>query len=129
MIGKCLFRYSDFEFYHGAKYLTSREEHYAMYRDSYDKRLCHAWSVGTLYFVEAYLAGVRPTAPCFAQFEVSPETGMVDFRATVPINGGAVRVVLTENMLEVYSDKEGGSLVYVGKKYKLEAAKKFEMQI
>lgn len=107
----------------------SGEEHYAMYGEPYDKSLCHAWGAGTLYFVGAYLAGVKPTAPGYAQFEVSPEIEMGDFNAIVPVNGGAVSVTLKGNLLEVYTDRDGGSLIHSGKSYKLEAGQKLELNI
>jgi hypothetical protein len=36
--------------------------------------LCHGWSAVPVYFYQAHLLGVRPTAPGFAQFLVDPVT-------------------------------------------------------
>jgi len=45
----------------------------------------HAWSAGPLYVMSAYLLGIRPTQPAYAEFTFAPQPGGVtQFSGVVP---------------------------------------------
>ena len=97
-------------------------EHYAMYGSKYAKSLCHAWGAGPIYLFGRYYLGVYPTAPGYETFCVKPALGgMKQIAGTVPVNGGEVRVALDEKGLSVTATKSGGTLIWKGKEYVLEA--------
>ena len=100
----------------------SGAEHYEMYGNKYGKSLCHAWGASPIYLLGRYYLGVYPTSYGYDTFEVKPQLGNFKFiEGTVPINGGEVKVKLTENELKVIASKDGGTLVWNGKKYALTA--------
>lgn len=100
----------------------SGAEHYEMYGNKYGKSLCHAWGASPIYLLGRYYLGVYPTSYGYDTFEVNPQLGNFKFiEGTVPINGGEVKVKLTENELKVIASKDGGTLVWNGKKYALTA--------
>lgn len=100
----------------------SGAEHYAMYGDKYGKSLCHAWGAAPIYLLGKYFLGVRPTADGYERFEVKPYRGGFSYiKGTVPINGGEVRVELSNDTLSVTATKDGGTLVWDGKEIPLKA--------
>ena len=56
--------------------------------------LCHGWSAIPVYFYGAYGLGVKPLAPGFARFAISPRMGMESVTGTVPSPAGNVEVSL-----------------------------------
>lgn len=102
----------------------SGAEHYQMYGNKYGKSLCHAWGAAPIYLLGRYFLGVGPTQDGYETFEVRPHLGGFEYiKGTVPINGGEVRVYLSKDKLSVTATKSGGTLIWNGKSYKLEAGK------
>ncbi len=98
-------------------------EHYAMYKEPFDKSLCHAWGSVPVYFIGKYLAGVTPSDVGYSKISVRPTVDIMDFDAKVPVNGGYVKVSVKEGKLTVLSSVGGAALCFSGKEYALEAGK------
>lgn len=95
-----------------------------MYGNKYGKSLCHAWGASPIYLVGRYFLGVTPTAPGFETFEVKPYLGSFDYiEGTVPMKDGEVKVYLSKEKLCVTATREGGTLLFEGERYTLEADK------
>ena len=102
----------------------SGAEHYAMYGHPFEKSLCHAWSCSPIYLLGRYRAGVRRTGVAWETFEVAPQLGDLKmFDCTVPLPKGEVRVRLDENGATVCATAPGGTLLFGGGRYPLEAGK------
>ena len=102
----------------------SGADHYQMYGNKYGKSLCHAWGASPIYLVGRYFLGVTPTAPGFETFEVKPYLGSFDYiEGTVPMKDGEVKVYLSKEKLCVTATREGGTLLFEGERYTLEADK------
>ena len=100
------------------------DEQYKMYADKFGKSLCHAWGASPVYLIGRFYLGVRPTSAGYETFEVKPHLGGLDFiDGTVPINGGTVTVKMDRNSVSVHADKDGGELIYNGKRYAIEKNK------
>jgi alpha-L-rhamnosidase len=55
--------------------------------------LCHGWSGIPAWFYGAYVLGVRPTTPGFAEYKFEPVRGVFDrAKGTVPTPGGPIDV-------------------------------------
>lgn len=93
---------------------------YKMYEDKFGKSLCHAWGASPIYLIGKYYLGVKPTSAGYETFEVKPYLGKLDWmEGDVPIKGGKVNIKLKDGILEVVSDKDGGTLIYNQKRYNL----------
>ncbi len=104
----------------------SGDEHYGMYGDGFGKSLCHAWGASPIYLLGKYYLGVRATKAGYEEFVVEPRTGgFNEISGTVPVNGGIVKVKLNGNGLSILTDKEGGTLIWKNKEYKLAANEEF----
>ncbi|MFZ4068012.1 MAG: alpha-L-rhamnosidase C-terminal domain-containing protein [Phenylobacterium sp.] len=64
---------------------------------------CHAWSAHPLYHFAASVAGVRPTAPGFAEVEIRPDLG--------PLTWIDAKIVHPLGNVELHLEKKGESLV------------------
>lgn len=97
-------------------------EHYAMYGGKYEKSLCHAWGAGPIYIFGKYYLGVSPIGYGYEGFEVKPRLGgLKKINGCVPIKDGEVKVYLDEHTLKVCATRNGGTLVFKGKKTVLNA--------
>jgi hypothetical protein len=77
---------------------------------------CHAWGAHPLFHYFASFLGIRPTAPGFAEVEIHPQLGRLEWaRGTMPtplgdltvdVRGDEVRVVVPEGMNAVLN-KDG----------------------
>ncbi len=93
-------------------------EHYSMYGDKYGKSLCHAWGASPIYLLGKYALGVRPTSAGYDTFDVIPNLmGFESISGKVPVLDGEVSVSMDKNEIRVYTSKDGGTLVYNGKRY------------
>lgn len=107
----------------------SGTDHYKMYGGKYNKSLCHAWGAAPIYLLGKYFLGVKPTSDGFETFSVKPHLGSFKYiKGTVPIKDGKVMVHLTENSLSVTATKDGGTLIFGGKEYKLNANEEFAIK-
>ncbi len=108
----------------------SGAQHYEMYGNKYGKSLCHAWGASPIYLLGKYYLGVTPTSSGYETFEVKPYLGGFKFiDGVVPIKDGSVRVKLSKDKLSVVATKNGGTLIWAGKSYALEANKEFNLNI
>lgn len=108
----------------------SGAQHYEMYGHKYGKSLCHAWGASPIYLLGKYYLGVTPTSSGYETFEVKPYLGGFKFiDGVVPIKDGSVRVKLSKDKLSVVATKNGGTLIWAGKSYVLEANKELNMNI
>lgn len=108
----------------------SGAQHYEMYGHKYGKSLCHAWGASPIYLLGKYYLGVTPTSSGYETFEVKPYLGGFKFiDGVVPIKDGSVRVKLSKDKLSVVATKNGGTLIWAGKSYALEANKELNMNI
>ena len=108
---------------------SSGDGHYHMYGEPYGKSLCHAWGSGPICFLGKYVAGVCPTSVGYRTFDVRPNPGIYrKFRATVPINGGRAEVEYSDGTISVFTDCDGGTLVWKGKRYPIEKGKRLEIK-
>ena len=56
---------------------------------------CHAWSASPVYFLQAAVAGVRPSAPGFRRVRVAPQPGRLkEIQSETPTPKGPVKVDL-----------------------------------
>lgn len=107
----------------------SGKEHYEMYGSKYGKSLCHAWGAAPIYLLGKYFLGVAPDTDGFEAFTVKPHLGQFKYiKGSVPINGGIVRVELSEERLSVFSDKGGGRLVWNGRTYDIKKNEEIEIK-
>lgn len=105
-------------------------EHYAMYGSKYGKSLCHMWGASPIYLLGRYYLGVTPTSAGYETFRVEPRVGSLGFiDGKVPVGDGSVSVYLSADKLIVSTDKDGGTLVFGGREYRLEAGRPFEMTL
>lgn len=108
----------------------SGAQHYEMYGNKYGKSLCHAWGASPIYLLGKYYLGVTPTSSGYETFDVKPYLGGFKFiDGVVPIKDGSVRVKLSKDKLSVVATKNGGTLIWAGKSYALEANKELNMNI
>jgi hypothetical protein len=54
--------------------------------------LCHGWSAMPVYFYYAYVLGVRPVAPGFAEYTLDP-IGKLIKGAKVPTPNGVINIM------------------------------------
>lgn len=100
----------------------TEEDRYDMYGKKYAKSLCHAWGATPIYLLGRYFFGVYPTAPGYEKFNVCPVIhGLGSFFCRVPAGEGYVTLDNRKGYLEVFSDREGGTLIWKENVIKLQA--------
>lgn len=88
-------------------------EQLAMYNRPYGKSLCHAWGASPIYLLGKYYLGVKPTAAGYANFEIRPELGGLQWmEGSVPTPHGAIKVYKDLKSIKV-SASEGQGYLYV----------------
>lgn len=81
----------------------------SMYGDKYGKSLCHAWGASPIYLLGRYYLGVYPTSARYESFVVEPSLGGFSWiKGTVPLPDGSVKIELSNDRIEVLTDKDGG---------------------
>ena len=86
-------------------------QHLAMYGRPYGKSLCHAWGASPIYLLGKYYLGVRPTAPGYAEWEVAPSLGGLEWmKGDVPTPHGKIHVEMTPNQIVLQADGGRGTL-------------------
>ncbi len=64
----------------------------------------HAWSSGPILAMSRYIAGVRPTRPGYAAWQVIPQrAGLSQYACTVPTGKGSIQVIMTADSMTVSS--------------------------
>ena len=105
-------------------------EHYAMYEEKFGKSLCHAWSASPIYLMGCFRAGVKPTRPGYAAFDVAPAAGALKaFQALVPLPGGKVEVNFDGTCYTAFTDCEGGTLVRGDARIPMEKGKTYTFTV
>ena len=88
-------------------------QHLAMYGRPYGKSLCHAWGASPVYLLGKYYLGVRPTKPGYAEFDVQPALGDLEWmEGDVPTPRGMIHVYMDRHQVRV-STSEGRGTLYV----------------
>ena len=94
-------------------------EHYAMYGEPFDKSLCHAWGAGPIYFIGRYLVGLHPTDAGYKSFELEPKLNVGNYKVTLPVMNGCIKIEVKDSTLTVVADVDGGVLKAKGKTIEL----------
>ena len=82
----------------------SGTQHLAMYGRPYGKSLCHAWGASPVYLLGKYYLGVRPTKPGYAEFEIRPSLGDLDWlQGDVPTPHGMIHVEMNRHEVKVFA--------------------------
>ena len=88
------------------------EKHYAMYGRRFGKSLCHAWGASPVYLIGRYFFGVKPVKAGFAEYEVRPNLGGLEWmEGDVPTPFGKIRVRADASGVKVRSDGGRGTLI------------------
>ena len=99
------------------KYVPSETgtQHLAMYGRPYGKSLCHAWGASPIYLLGKYFLGVRPTKPGYAEFEIRPSLGDLDWlQGDVPTPHGMIHVEMNRHEVKVLATEGSGTLFIAG---------------
>ena len=99
------------------KYVPSETgtQHLAMYGRPYGKSLCHAWGASPVYLLGKYYLGVRPTKPGYAEFEIRPSLGDLDWlQGDVPTPHGMIHVEMNRHEVKVLATEGSGTLFIAG---------------
>ena len=104
-------------------------QHLAMYGRPYGKSLCHAWGASPIYLLGKYYLGVRPTKPGYAEYEVHPALGGLDWlEGDVPMPGGSIHVRMDRRQVTVSATAGHGWLCVAGRRVEIEANKEVTVQ-
>ena len=88
------------------------DAHYAMYGRRFGKSLCHAWGASPVYLIGRYYLGVTPSKPGFAEYEVRPSLGGLEWiEGDVPTPFGKIHVRADAKSCTVRSDGGKGVVV------------------
>ena len=105
-------------------------QHLAMYGRPYGKSLCHAWGASPVYLLGKYYLGVKPTKPGYAEYEVSPIMGGLEWMAgEVPTPFGKIYVKMDARQVSVKSDGGKGTLLVGGKRIEIPVGKEIIIPI
>ena len=101
------------------KYVPSETgtQHLAMYGRPYGKSLCHAWGASPIYLIGKYYLGVRPTKPGYAEYEIRPSLGDLEWmQGTVPTPHGLIHIYMSSSCIKIDSTCDSEGWLYVGDK-------------
>ena len=99
-------------------------QHLAMYGRPYGKSLCHAWGASPVYLMGKFYLGVKPTKPGYAEYEVKPSLGGLEWmEGEVPTPFGKVYVKMDARQVTVRSDGGKGTLLVDGKRIEIPVGK------
>ena len=94
----------------------SGTQHLAMYGRPYGKSLCHAWGASPIYLLGRYYLGVKPTKPGYAEFEIRPTLGGLEWmEGTIPTPDGTITVKMNGEELSVEATTGCGWLYLAAK--------------
>ena len=86
-------------------------QHLTMYGRPYGKSLCHAWGASPVYLLGKYYLGVRPTKPGYAEFEIRPSLGDLEWmEGDVPTPHGMIHVYMDRQQVKVKATEGHGTL-------------------
>ena len=96
-------------------------QHLAMYGRPYGKSLCHAWGASPIYLLGKYYLGVRPTKPGYAEFEIRPSLGNLDWmEGDVPTPHGMIHVYMDRQQVKVHATEGQGWLIVGNQKVRID---------
>lgn len=99
-------------------------QHLTMYGRPYGKSLCHAWGASPVYLMGKYYLGVKPTKPGYAEYEVRPVLGGLEWmEGEVPTPFGKIHVRMDGRQVSVRSDGGRGILFINGECIEIPARK------
>ena len=105
-------------------------QHLAMYGRPYGKSLCHAWGASPVYLLGKYYLGVKPTKPGYAEYEVCPVLGGLEWmEGEVPTPFGNVCVKMDARQVSVKSDGVTGTLLIGGKRIDIPVGKEINITL
>lgn len=88
-------------------------EHLAMYGREFGKSLCHAWGASPIYLLGKYYLGVKPTAPGYAEYEIKPNLGGLQWmQGKVPTPNGEVELYCSTKEIKVKASEGEGKLIF-----------------
>ena len=92
-------------------------QHLAMYGRPYGKSLCHAWGASPIYLLGKYFLGVRPTKPGYAEYEIHPSLGDLEWmQGTVPTPRGLIHIFMSRHCVKIDSGCDAEGWLFVGDK-------------
>jgi len=87
-----------------------------MYGRKFGKSLCHAWGASPIYLLGKYYLGVKPTAPGYANYQVTPNLGGLKWMSgKVPTPNGEIDMTVNEKEIKILAPKGTGTLVIKSK--------------
>ncbi|MFD0990046.1 alpha-rhamnosidase [Mariniflexile jejuense] len=90
----------------------SGKDHLEMYGRPYGKSLCHAWGASPIYLFGKYYLGVKPTKPGYAEYEIKPNLGGLQWiEGKVPIPNGDVSLYCSTNEIKLKASNGMGALI------------------
>jgi len=91
----------------------SGDEHLEMYGRPYGKSLCHAWGASPIYLFGKYHLGVKPSKPGYAEYEIKPNLGGLEWmEGKVPTPKGEVSVYCSTKDIKVKAAEGEGKLIF-----------------
>lgn len=104
-------------------------QHLAMYGRPYGKSLCHAWGASPVYLFGKYYLGVRPTAPGYAEYEVRPALGGLEWmKGDVPTPFGKIHIEMDARQINIKSCGGKGTLIIGDKRVNIPAGEEISVQ-
>lgn len=104
-------------------------QHLAMYGRPYGKSLCHAWGASPVYLLGKYYLGVKPTAPGYAEYEIRPVLGGLEWmKGDVPTPFGKIHIEMNSRKITVKSDGGKGCLFIDGKHIDIPVGKELTVE-
>ena len=108
----------------------SGTQHLAMYGRPYGKSLCHAWGASPVYLLGRYYLGISPTKPGYAEYEVRPQLGDLEWmRGDVPTPFGLIHIEMDRNSISVRSDGGNGTLIIGDQRISIPAGKELTISL
>lgn len=108
------------------KYVPSETgtQHLAMYGRPYGKSLCHAWGASPVYLLGKYYLGVQPTQPGYAEYEVRPSLGDLDWlEGDVPTPHGMIHLYMDRRQIKIRATEGRGTLYYNDQQVSIDAGR------
>lgn len=95
----------------------SGDEHLSMYGRPYGKSLCHAWGASPIYLFGRYYLGVEPTAPGYAEYQIKPNLGGLEWMdGKVPTPSGDIELSVSQTEIKVKGAAGRGVLTFESKR-------------
>jgi hypothetical protein len=86
-------------------------DHYSMYGREFGKSLCHAWGASPIYLLGKYYLGVKPSAPGYSEYTITPKLGGLQWmEGSVPTPNGDIKVRCDTKQIKVSADTGTGTL-------------------